>query len=481
MTQAWADTIARDKARKRRARRIALLVAAGIVAAVVAVVTIGPVVARLTTPPTPPTPVVHPGNRTPSGEELLTLPTAGDPALSDVWSDWSYDLEEGPVVLDDAWVLTADDGESSLSAVELKTGETKWTLSGADVTALYDSLRERRSFLHLHPLHSATPLVVATTAAGISDDRVVAIDGATGVLVWQSETGARYLGDFVDDDGSFLVAYAQKDLRTSIQKISLSASDPVMWETIVNGDVVIRGDRVFVFGATPQVLDASEGTPLDSWSEECFSTTRDGAGTRAPTLVGELLVSYRNDGRVRACDANGRELWSSGASAWWPILDHWERDAERPVATSQLLVARTEGSTASLTVLDMADGAELELALAGSKLPSIDTVLRSGEHFITAAEQHTDSTSLTVFDARTGARLWDATGSYLRTVSRTGITALRAGDEPDGSGDTVVGLALDDGEQLWETSWGDDVPYYLGTRAFLWGANGVYTPLTTSD
>lgn len=479
MTEAWAETVAQGNARKRKARRIALVVATGILVALIAIVAIGPSVTefvdRLAAPPPP---VVEPGNRAPSGQELLTLPTASEPVIPNVWMDWSFDRTEGPVVLDDTWVLTTTDRASSLSAVELATGETRWTLSGVDVAATDASRRELRTFLHLYSLRAPTPVVVATSAAGISDDRVVAIDGSTGALTWQSETGARYVGALADGRGSFLVSYAAEGLRTTIQRIAPTSAHPVSWEAVVDGDVAIRGDRLFVFGTTTQVLDAADGTVLESWSDECISNTRGGAGHSAPALVGELLVSFRDGDRVHVCDVNGRELWSSAASAWWPILDDWGQDAERPVATSQLLVARTEAGVASLSVLDLADGAEVELDVADRELPPIDTVLRVGDRLIVAATSHTDGPSLTVVDALTGAQLWDAAGSYLRSVSRTAVTVTRAGDELDGTDGTIVGLALENGEQLWETSWGGEVPYYLGTHAFLWGANGVFTPLT---
>jgi len=456
-------------------RRLIAVVSAAAVAAVA--VTVAAVVITTVRPPAPAADV-RPGNRTPSGAELSTLPAPADLVLGDVWVDDALvDPDSGPIVIDDSWVLTAPDTPTApeFAAVDLVTGERVWTVTDADVFGADTPHPGLRAFVRFWLLDAPTPIIAARSDSIEGGDRVITIDGRTGKPLWVSAPGTEYVGALDDGSGDLLVRTG--DERASggeLQRISPTGPAEVRWAIPAAGDVAVRGGRVFVVAGRTTVHDAADGAPLASWSEDCV-----GDGRTAPALVGARLVSDRGDGRIHVCDLDGREVWSTQAERWMSIADDWGSDAQHPAATSQLLVAtgRTDGP--AVVVMDTADGHETAIPDAALTPDSTTRAYRVGDRLIVAATRWREGTTLEVFDALSGGRLWSAQNAFLHTLSTHALTAGGwTRPASDGGEYLVTGLALDDGAELWRTSWDGQVPYFLGTHPYLWGEHGTMTALT---
>jgi len=490
------DLLNRRLATRRRRRRIALIVTPAV--ALLAALVVAVVVA--VRPWAPPTLEVQPGNRTPSGEELLTTPVATDPVITGVWHDPWFFAERGTTyVFDGDWIITGDgDFPSSISAVSLITGETRWT---ADPLTAGIPTENELSFVDLTMTSLAGPVILASTRESVPGrpferrERVHAIDGVTGEWIWSSPPETELLASL--GGGDILVVSRERGAAgATLQRLALRRGGEVDWSADIVGTPHVRGERVFLVDRLidiHEVLDVADGSHVDSWSMSCFAHSFDRHLPETPVRIGELYIADDNDTddrRIHVCTNDGREIRSIPVASWTPVADDWGDRAADPAPTSQLITTlRDRDGATSLHLLDLADGAELELA--GSVPPRSEVkAYRVGDRIVVATGSWGDDPTISVYDALTGARLWGITGSTLMTLSEHGMTVTRydtipVDAAPDSTSDSEavavhVGLALEDGSELWTAPGEDSEITYLGRHAFLWSDAGR-TALTASE
>lgn len=202
-------------------------------------------------------------------------------------------INGSPVLMDGVLFTPLDFGSSrALSAWDLRTGTTKWTLrNGARVAASLTTTNDR--------------LVVADRSS-----RLRLLNPDDGSVVWNvaTDTTATYLlSPVVDNKGGIIVVSNEGRIWR------FAAQDGrVTWTTKIDEPVAtqpaVQGDRLIIAGTYGGIHAVDSETGTVEWST---GVTAGPLRRTSPAVDDGLVVASGTDGSVLALDAaTGRERWS---------------------------------------------------------------------------------------------------------------------------------------------------------------------------
>lgn len=293
-------------------------------------------------------------------------------------------------------------------AVEKATGRVLWkSATGTPGTDLY-----------------GRNLVVAGSVVAIADYRIVAFDRVTGQLAWMSErppdndaVGSLYLstdGETIYSGTELARVYAT-DARTG--RLKWSTQLPLRPEGVKAFSPIVVNNRVFVcerhFGSPLDgrlvALDATTGLQL--WAhdfEPATATQFAGCGPVNAAIYASSVIADNGDGRILALDqGTGNILWIAPALAGLPNLpSSLTYGDDRPIAVSGHVVAA--GSTSGyLTGYDARTGAQMWQVYPW--IGSIALTRMSSDE--TTFYVRSIGGQIAAFDAQTGREEWRISGS----------------------------------------------------------------------
>jgi len=227
-------------------------------------------------------------------------------------------------------------------------------------------------------------------AVGLDDGRVIALDAATGAVVWEAALGRQ------------------------ISAIPAVGSARVVART---ADGLVLG------------LDAADGAVV--WSFEREDPSLSIHGDSAPLISGDAVITGLANGKLVANSVvTGREYWEtevSFASGRNELERLTDSDSTPLVAASTLFAATYQGQ---LAALNLQDAAALWKADVSSRLP---LALGGGRLAVTA-----DLGEVVALDAGSGEILWTQEAFRGHGMSAPLVVGARGAGAGDGSGARVV-------------------------------------------
>lgn len=234
---------------------------------------------------------------------------------------------------------------------------------------------------------------------GTSDNRVVALDAASGEPIWEYETGHSVWAQPVSSEGVLYVA----SLDNFVYALDAASGD-LLWQTELGGSIagglVLDDDVLYVpsFDRAVHALDAGSGEEL--WRAEATNWV-----WGAPT-VNDSFVYYGDlDGNVFAASREGGEiLWQGqvpGVIQSAPLYS----DGRLFVAAGDI-GADEETQTGRIVAFDAESGDELWQQSIPAPVLTHPVMVGSG---VVVAINEGATIRLLVFDPESGAQTWSYT------------------------------------------------------------------------